>query len=112
MLNSPIQQKYQEEIQSQVKKFEQKFEQFKQSCLELQNSTDQQISALDKADATSAEKEIDLKVELKKQLDLRLQQFELEMRRSFGDNLSALEEIYNQNNQNKLEQLEKSLQFV
>lgn len=103
---------YQEYIQKQLAEYTNHFEKFKSKCLEQQAITDQKIAALDKANPQFKEQEIDLKVELKNLLDQMLKQFELEMRRSFGDNLSALEEKYNQNNQHKLEQLEESLKFV
>ncbi len=71
-----------------------------------------EIAALDKTSASYVEQETQIKLRLKSKLDSELQKFELEMRRRFGDNLTALEAIYDEKKSGTLIELEKLIQNI
>jgi hypothetical protein len=104
-----ITEQYQQEANKQLQYIEAVSQAFQQRCQQLKESAE---AALSKIPAEAIAQQNNIKLQLKKDLNQTLSEFEKEMRRSFGNNLLALEAIYHQKELLDIEQLTRQLQTV
>jgi len=105
----PISDQYNQESQKQLSYIETVGQAFYSQCEKLKNEAEKQIAALNPADTNRQDQENRIKLKLKQDLKLVLDQFEKELLRSFGIGLVELEKIYHQKEINKLGELEKEI---
>lgn len=103
--------KIEENYQEQAKKYLNYIQIVSEACQkrndELRQQAETKIQALN---GQNKDEEIKIKVQLKKDLDQVIEDFEKEMRKSFGSNLTILEEIYRQKEIIYLNQIEKNFE--
>lgn len=104
-----ITEQYQQEAGKQLKYIEVVSQAFQQKCQQLKEQAE---AALIKIPAENKDQQNQIKLQLKKDLNQTLSEFEKEMRRSFGSNIQALEAIYHQKELLDIEQLTRLLQTV
>jgi len=104
-----INQQYTQAAQSQMQHIENVSTAFRQKCEELKAATEKQIAALDPKNPDSVNQSNLIKLKFKQDLDVVVEQYEREMKRSFGNSLMALEEIYRQKELLKLQEIEKEV---
>ena len=107
--NPNYDQNYDQQIQKHLDYIRMVSEACRQKCEQLKVDAEKQIAAINKP---GSEDEIKVKVQLKKDLDKVVEEFEKEMRRSFINNLTELEEIYRQKELIAIAIIEKEFQTV
>lgn len=104
-----ITEQYQQEAGKQFKYIDAVSQAFQRRCQQLKEQAEY---ALGKIPAEAKDQQNQIKLQLKKDLNQTLSEFEKEMRRSFGSNILALEAIYHQKELVDMEQLTRLLQTV
>ncbi len=97
---------YQQEAQKQTQHMEAVIEAFYKQCDFLKNEAEKAIAALDTALPDRQNQENRIKLKLKKDLQTVLEQFEKELKRSFGLGLVDLENIYHKKEVQKMAEIE------
>lgn len=82
---------------------------FRSQCEKLKVETEQKIAALDQTKPESKDLENHLKLDLKRNLKIVLDQYEKELRRSFGVSLSEMENIYRLKEEQRLDEIDKEI---
>jgi hypothetical protein len=101
--------KYTATAQAQLDHSEAVFQAFQKRCLELKTATENSINTLDK-NLSDYQNQVNLlKLKLKQDLDVIVEQFEKEIKRSFGKNLEALEQIYKEKEVQRLQEIEQAV---
>ena len=109
MDQNQIDEKYTQTAQGQMQHIENVSDAFHQKCEELKMAVEKAISALDPKIPETVNQTNLLKLKFKQDLDMVVAQFEKEMKRSFGNSLIALEEIYRQKELLRLSEIEKEV---
>ncbi|MGL5831376.1 MAG: hypothetical protein ACRCZE_04485 [Candidatus Altimarinota bacterium] len=104
-----ITEQYQQEANKQFNYIDLVSQAFQKKCQQLKEQAE---AALAKIPAEAKDQQNLIKLQLRKDLNQVLSEFEKEMRRSFGNNLMALEAIYHQKELIDMEQLTRLLQTV
>jgi hypothetical protein len=84
---------YQQQIQKYLDYIRVVSEACQKRCDELRMEAEKKIAALN---GNNSDEELKIKIQLKKDLDQMIEEFDKEMRKSFGNSLVTLEEIYRQ----------------
>lgn len=106
MNQNQIDDKYKQTAQSHLQYIENVSEAFQQKCKSLKVAVEKEISALD---AKNLDQINLLKLKFKRDLDLVVEQYEKEMKRSFGKSLIVLEEIYRQKELLRMSEIEQEV---
>lgn len=101
--------KYQQAAQNQLSHIEAVSQAFYQQCELLKSDTEKAIAALDKSQPTVVDQENRLKLKLKQNLQMVLDQYEKELKNKFLIGLTELEEIYRQKELQKMDEIEKQI---
>jgi hypothetical protein len=109
MDQNQIDEKYNQAAQTQMQYIENVSIAFRQKCDDLRMTVEGQISTLDPKSPDQTNQANLLKLKFKQDLDLVVEQYEKEMKRSFGNSLIALEEIYRQKELLRLSEIEKEV---
>ena len=106
---NPIDEKYNQASQAQMTHIENVSTAFRKRCEELKTAVEQKISTLDSTKPETEHQTNLLKLKFKQDLDIVVDQYEHELKTSFGNSLIALEEIYRQKELLKLLEIEKEV---
>lgn len=79
---------------------------FEKQCEKFKNEAEIAISQIPANSPNSKDQEIKIKVELKKNLNRTLEEFETILKNSFGNNLILLEKIYREKEDLRLKEIE------
>ena len=104
-----ISQKYQEESQKQLVQIEQATVSLHQKCDELRIATEQKIASLNQQDADYQNKVNLLKLQLKRDLDTLIEQYEHDLKNNFRSGIVNLEDIYHEKEISRLKELEQEV---
>lgn len=107
-----ITEQYNQAAQKQFSYIEAISQAFRTQCEKLKNETEQQIATLDQTKPESTDQANHLKLKLKRDLKIVLDQYEKELRRSFGIGLTELESIYCQKGFQRMAEIEKEISLM
>lgn len=101
--------KYQQEAQNQLNGIASAKAAFEAECKALKDSTEEKIAALDQTDPLKEDKANKLKLELKKDLNKKLVQFEKDQRHNFTDGIVKLEDIFHEKEVRRMKEIEQEI---